>query len=544
MSNTKTIARNTGWFGVENILSSVVGLVSSIAIARALGPSKLGYIIYVMWIANVVSSLGSLGIPATTRKYMAEFIGMGDSGTARYIYFRTLLLQIGMATLATGGILLWVLSDANAEYKLASVLIVLSIWPSMVNSISAMANTATEELSRNLPASVISTLTYFMLIAATLVLKWGVLGVGLAFFSMRAVDFLVRFFPALNRVLAWDTAHVQPVGLSKRMMTFAWQSVASMIVALIVWNRSEVILLKYLCSDIRQIAYYSLAFSMAEQLLLSATVFGAAASATIFVQIGRDQSKLPALTASSFRYLALTSIPLHFIAAALAVPALLLFYGNQYRGAVMVVMLAPLLCLPKAFIGPVQSLLQSAERQSFVILATVLAGSVDIGVAWYSDSGARRGRCLHRQWRCAGYGRRNYVGHQHTSLQGATTLAAGCENHDHQHVGGADRICDCNTDGPGVGHFVWWMRCSDRSIQFVLRDARVGAGGSKPVQDPDRHDANVNCQAGQYCPFDVGPPGNRRSNSNQRLRGDNDASTFMDLFRPIRSRFAAIIAFW
>ena len=52
------------------------------------------------------------------------------------------------------------------------------------------------------------------------------------------------------------------------MMTFAWQSVATMIVALIVWNRSEVILLKYLCSDIRQIAYYSVAFSMAERLLI------------------------------------------------------------------------------------------------------------------------------------------------------------------------------------------------------------------------------------------------------------------------------------
>jgi len=49
----------------------------------------------------------------------------------------------------------------------------------------------------------------------------------------------------------------------------------------------------------------------------------------------------------------------------------------------MVVMLAPLLCLPKAFAGPVQSFLQSAERQSFVILATILAGIVDIGVAWY-----------------------------------------------------------------------------------------------------------------------------------------------------------------
>jgi O-antigen/teichoic acid export membrane protein len=276
-----------------------------------------------------------------------------------------------------------VLSDAPAEYRLASVLVVLSIWPSMVNSISAMANVATEEMSRNMPASVISTFAYLAVIASTLVFKWGVIGVGAAFFTMRAVDFLVRLVPTMRRVLAWDKAHVQPANLPRRMMIFAWQSVATMAVALIVWNRSEVILLKHLCSDIRQIAYYSLAFSMAEQLLLSATIFGAAASVTIFAQYGRDKSKLSAITASTIRYLALTSIPLHFIAAALAAPALLLLYGNQYRGALMVATLAPILCMPKAFIGPVQSLLQSAERQSYVIAATVLAGIVDIGVAWY-----------------------------------------------------------------------------------------------------------------------------------------------------------------
>jgi O-antigen/teichoic acid export membrane protein len=67
MSNTKTIARNTGWYGLENIISSVVGLFCSIAIARALGPSKMGYIIYVMWIASVVGSLGGIGISAVSR---------------------------------------------------------------------------------------------------------------------------------------------------------------------------------------------------------------------------------------------------------------------------------------------------------------------------------------------------------------------------------------------------------------------------------------------------------------------------------------------
>jgi O-antigen/teichoic acid export membrane protein len=49
----------------------------------------------------------------------------------------------------------------------------------------------------------------------------------------------------------------------------------------------------------------------------------------------------------------------------------------------MVVMLAPLLCMPKAFLEPARNLLQSAERQSLVIYATALAGIVDMGVAWY-----------------------------------------------------------------------------------------------------------------------------------------------------------------
>lgn len=288
-----------------------------------------------------------------------------------------------MATLATVGILFWVLRDSNAQYKAAAVLVVLSIWPAMVNSISAMANAATEELSKNMPASLISTITYVVAISAMLVFKWGVVGVGAAFFSRRAVEFLVRLFPTMKRILAWDKAHVRPADLARRMMTYAWQSVASMTLALIVWNRSEVVLLKHLCSDIRQIAFYSLAFSMADQLLLSATIFGQAASVTIFAQYGRDKSRLSAITASTFRYLALTSIPLHFISAALAAPALLLLYGNQYKGAIMVAALAPILCLPKAFIGPVQSLLASAERQSYIIAATVLAGLVDFGIAWY-----------------------------------------------------------------------------------------------------------------------------------------------------------------
>jgi len=383
MSNTKTIARNAGWYGLESVISSLVTVITSIAIARTLGPSKMGYIIYVAWIAYVVGSLGSLGIPATTQKFMAEFIGKGDLGTARHIYIRTLQLQIALATVATIGILFWVLGDAGAGYKIASALIVLSVWPSMVNFVSAMANAAAEELSANLPASIISIFVFFVAILSTVIFHWGVIGVGAATLLMRLVDFLVRLIPTMRRILAWEKPYVHPDGLRERMIAFSWQSVASMIVALVVWDRSEVFLLKHFCADIRQVSYYSVAFNMAERLLITSAIFGSASSVTIFAQYGRDKSKLATITASTFRYLALTSIPLHFIAAALAFPALLVLYGDQYRSAAAVVTLAPVLCMPKAFIGPVQSLLQGAERQSFVIAATVLAGIVDIGVAWY-----------------------------------------------------------------------------------------------------------------------------------------------------------------
>ena len=382
MSNTKTIARNSGWYGLETIISALITLITSVAIARTLGPTKMSYIIYVQWISGVVGSLGGLGIPATTQKYMAEFLGMGDRGTARHIYIRTLSLQIGLATLATAGILFWVMRDASTGYKLAEVLIALSIWPQMVNSISAMANAAIEDLSANLPASVISMFVFLFAILATVILKWGVIGVGASVLLARGVDFLVRLIPTMSRILSWDKAHVHPEGLHERMIAFSWQSVASMIVAMIVWDRSEIFLLKHLCADVRQIAFYSVAFSMAERLLISSQIFSSASSVTVFAQYGRDKSRLADITASTFRYLALTSIPVHVISAALAFPALMLLYGNKYKDAAMVVTLAPLLCLPKAFISPVQSLLQSMERQSYIIFATVFAGIADIGVAW------------------------------------------------------------------------------------------------------------------------------------------------------------------
>jgi O-antigen/teichoic acid export membrane protein len=382
MSNTKTIAKNTGWYGLETAISNIVTLVTSIAIARYLGPTKMGYIIYVQFLSGVVGNLGSVGIPAMLRKYMAEFLGKGDRGTARFIFLRTLVFQAGLASLATAGIVLYVLSDASAENRLAAVLIALSIWPHMVNNIPAQANVAAEDLSRNLPASVISILVFFAGVAATIIFHCGVAGVGASVLACRSVDFLVRFIPTFQWIFSWEITHAHPEGLRRRAINFAWQSLITMGLGIVVWERSEFFLFHHFHSSPDQISFYSVAFSMAERLLVSATIFGSATGATIFAQYGRDESKLPRLVSSVYRYLAISSIPIHTIFTALAIPILLLLYGGKYAGAETVVILAPLLCMSKAFFSPVQNLLQSFEQQHWVIAATILGGAVDMGLAW------------------------------------------------------------------------------------------------------------------------------------------------------------------
>ena len=381
--NSKTILRNTLWYGLENVISFVTSLITSIAIARTLGPANMGYIIYVLWVVNIAGSLGSIGIPATVRKYMAEYIGKNDLPTAKWIYRRTLWIQALTATIALIMCLAWVVYRSPAEYRVAAIILVLSVWPSMVNFISAQANVASENLSANLPGSVAATVVFFVLTMLTVIFHWGVIGVAAAMLGMRVVDFAVRFVPTWRRISSWsETSAPPPEELRKRMFHFAVESVAGMALTLIVWDRSEIVLLKYLSTDIRQIAFYSIAFSLAEKLLVFPTVFASATGASVYAQYGRDKSRVPALTAAAVRYLGLTSLPLHFIATALAGAALSFMYGKQYEGAIVVAMAAPLLCLPKAFLAPIQTLFEAVEKQRYFIAATILASVVDVAIAW------------------------------------------------------------------------------------------------------------------------------------------------------------------
>jgi O-antigen/teichoic acid export membrane protein len=377
--NSNTIAKNSFWYGIETITNLFLTFFTSIAVARAFGPEKLGYFLYMWWIAGVAGMVGSLGIPAATRKYMSEYFGRGQMGIVRTVFFKTLRLQTGIAAgvALCSLILIWFFGDHR--YRLMSLFMIASIFPYLINSVVAGANAALEDLRANVPASLVSTAIFVSAVASSIYFGWDLLGISVGLFTMRATELVVRLLPMIRRLNAHSPEPLDQT-LSKRMFLFSGQSLVLLLLGLVIWDRSEMVFLKSLCSDIRQVAFYSVAFNLTERLLMFSQIFGTATEATVMAQYGRDSTRSGEIIGASVRYLALISFPIHLGLAAIAGPVMWIIYGQKYSGAVPALIVAACLGIPKAFLLPVQALLASWERQDLIIRWGLVAGALNIAL--------------------------------------------------------------------------------------------------------------------------------------------------------------------
>ena len=83
---TGKILNNSFWYGLETIIETVAFFGTSVAVARYLGPSKLGYFSYINFFVTIVTRTSGTGLASSTRKYMSEYLGLDQPGTARAVY--------------------------------------------------------------------------------------------------------------------------------------------------------------------------------------------------------------------------------------------------------------------------------------------------------------------------------------------------------------------------------------------------------------------------------------------------------------------------
>jgi len=375
-NNTRTIARNSFWYSLELFFTLGVTLLTSIAVARVIGPERLSYYQLMVWLTNITIAVGSFGLPATTRKYMAEYLNRGEPEVARATYLATLKIQsyITLGVLVAALALVFWLGDP--EYRIISVLLVAAMVPRMLATIPSQANNASEVLKRNTGPSLIGGVTSTVITIVSLIVGWGLTALAAAVLIGAALECGLK----LRSVESWlggvPRGTVSPE-LKKRMFAYSSQGVALMILNVVVWDRSDMVILKAMNNDKTQITFFSLAFNLAERILMIPTSFGGSLGNTMMAQVGRGQARLKEMTADGARYALLVALPMLVGMACISRP-LTSLYGDDYLPLIPTITIVSLFPIPKALVMAPTMLLQATEKQAFLVVWGCVCGVIDI----------------------------------------------------------------------------------------------------------------------------------------------------------------------
>jgi O-antigen/teichoic acid export membrane protein len=216
-------------------------------------------------------------------------------------------------------------------------------------------------------------------VAFTLNLSWGLKGIAVGVLVSRIVEFFVKLVPLLPW-LKRTKAVPLPEDLRRRLLGFSGRGTGLMLLSIVIWDRSDMVILKLLQSDIRQLAFFSVSLSLVDRLMILPQAFGRALSASQMFESGRDKQRLLGITATAARYTLLGSLPLLLGGACISGSAIQIIYGHQYLSAIPVFRLAALFAIPRAMLAPASSLLYSLEDIGFILSWNCICAAIEIAV--------------------------------------------------------------------------------------------------------------------------------------------------------------------
>ncbi len=366
-SRTSTVTRNTLWSVLDLAVEFTLPVVTSVLVARALGPSKLGQYGYVLWVAQMGLIVGSLGIPRAATRFLAQHVARDVQDEARAILRLSLGLQGASAALIVACGLAWVLLFVPSDEAPYASLAVASILPAAFMGMATAVNTSFENFKANVLASIAGLLANALGVVLTLLLHWDLLGLAAALLVGRSADCIMRWLLLLaHQPPGWSLLKRPQSRLSpevrREFLAFSLDSSILLGINLVVWNRSEMLFLKYFCG-FDQIAFYSLAFTFATIPNQLSQPFLRAATASMFVEQGRSARGAAHVAFLMGRYVSLLALPAAFGLAALSQSLIGLLYGPRYVQAGLVLALAAAFGFVAPLVEPATGLVSAAGGQ-------------------------------------------------------------------------------------------------------------------------------------------------------------------------------------
>jgi len=360
--------RNILFSGVRLVVSAAATICVSAIMARTLGPQNMGVYSYAMWIVGTLGILANIGLPAALTKYVSEFMGSGDHATAVRVGKRLLRTQLIAGVIVAGLTAgMWFFkSPFRSIIVLAAVMILLQALQQ--GFLAALAGV--QRFDRMAWISLNAALAQVTSVGLAALLHAGVMGMlwatlaGLTlgtWLAYRAVDHLLLKLDTTPTLSAPETRDVF-LRIRKFSITISY----ILLLDTIVWQRSEVLFLKWY-STLPQIAFYTLAFSIATKLSEVSGTFSSTLLPLYSESFGRNGLKdIAAVYVRALKYLQMVMVFPCLLAAAICKPLVDLLYGASYAPVVLPLQLL-LISLAVTSLGVVGSpLLVGTEKQSFI----------------------------------------------------------------------------------------------------------------------------------------------------------------------------------
>jgi O-antigen/teichoic acid export membrane protein len=323
--------RNMFFSGARLLITMGASMATSAIIARNLGPANVGLYSYTIWIVGTLGTLANIGIPAALTKYVSEYLGKDEVGTAVQVAKRLLLTQLMVASgvAAATACFMFFKTPYRSIVGLAAVMLFAQALQQSLGSaligVQRFDRLALIGLYVAL-ASVTSVAVAALLHAGVLGMLWATLGglaVGIWLYYRAVAKFLLKLSSSVELL-------PRAPDVFGRIRTFSATVSYVLLLDTIVWQRSEVLFLKWY-STLAQIGFYTLAYSVVSKLSDVASTFSNILLPLYSESYGRSGLReIRSVLVSALKYLQILMVPLCLMSAVIATPLVELMYGREF----------------------------------------------------------------------------------------------------------------------------------------------------------------------------------------------------------------------
>jgi len=381
----RRIAQNTLYNVGTGVVSSAALFLTSVVIARVLGPSDTGVYALVNYTIFGVTTLAATGLAFSVSKFVAQYDDDSSHDVVRAV--AGFGQRVGLAVAVGLALLLAALSSPIAaafDQPGSGELFVLAAVVAVPSAMTRMVAAPLQGLQRQAVFLPLALVQGVLILLGTL----AVLGAGGGLASLLLVQLavgvvvLALHYLALRPALPGPSRGSLGTALRSRVASYGAAVTGMSVLDLIVWQRSEVVFLG-IFRDSSEVAFYSIAFALAEALQ---QIVPSAVGNALFPNLSRafevgDRRFLERAYHDSIRFLVLVTTPVAVAGSVLAAPAVGLVYGEAFLPAAVAVQIL-LFSAGAHRVGlAFSSLLYAADRERLMLATTVGWAALNVGLA-------------------------------------------------------------------------------------------------------------------------------------------------------------------